>query len=181
MAYVLDSPDLGSTWVLDDPTALASSGLQAVTGSVSVTGLAAVMALRASTGAASVTGRWAGYQAAPGGLLDVTPDPAGHPLSVEIVSGPAHGTLQIEADGHFTFTPDSGWFGVDAFGHRIWSGGSPGASATVVLTLVSAMVDVTVIDTLRRTVRIALYGRSRADAGLMRRARSGIVRIARLP
>lgn len=143
MSYVLDNPDIGSTRVLDDPTALASSGLQGVTGTVTVTGFAGAMALRGATGILTVTGRYAGFQPAPGGLLDVTPDPSGHPLSVEIVSGPAHGTLQVHADGHFTFAPDSGWLGTDSFDYRVWTGGSPGASATVVLTLAASMQGVT--------------------------------------
>lgn len=173
MSYVLDNPDIGSTRVLDDPTALASSGLQGVTGTLTVTGFAAAMALRGATGFATVTGRYAGFQPAPGGLLDVTPDPSGHPLSVEIVSGPAHGTLQIEADGHFTFAPDSGWFGTDSFDYRVWANGSPGASATVVLTLAASMQGVTgtvtvdgrfgafasaAASTLARTIQIAIQG-----------------------
>jgi hypothetical protein len=41
-------------------------------------------------------------------------DPAGRPLMIVIVSGPAHGTLAVGADGRRRYTPDAGFSGSDS-------------------------------------------------------------------
>lgn len=42
-------------------------------------------------------------------------DVDGDPLAFGAAAPPAHGTLQLEADGRFTYTPESGWRGSDRF------------------------------------------------------------------
>jgi len=52
--------------------------------------------------------------AAPGVLANDS-DPDLDPLSAVLLSGPAHGTLDLRADGSFTYLPDAGFGGLDSF------------------------------------------------------------------
>ena len=52
--------------------------------------------------------------AAPGVLANDS-DPDLDPLSAILVSGPAHGSLDLRADGSFTYLPDAGFAGQDSF------------------------------------------------------------------
>ncbi|MEZ4778799.1 MAG: Ig-like domain-containing protein [Flavobacteriaceae bacterium] len=77
-----------------------------------------------------------------GNVLDNDTDPEGHnqfvDTSVTPVSGPSNGTLVINADGTFTYTPnDPSFFGTDQFVYEIFDNGSPVARdrATVIITL----------------------------------------------
>ena len=36
-------------------------------------------------------------------------------LTAQVVTGPAHGTLVLDANGSFTYTPNAGFFGADEF------------------------------------------------------------------
>src|SRR5262245_27241484 len=51
---------------------------------------------------------------APGVLANDT-DPQGDPLTAVLVSGPSHGTLTLNADGSFTYTPSADYNGTDTF------------------------------------------------------------------
>lgn len=64
---------------------------------------------------------------APGVLANDTDD---GPLTAALVSGPAHGTLALEADGSFTYTPDAAYAGADSFQYSA-SDGSLGSTAVV--------------------------------------------------
>ena len=75
----------------------------------------------------------AGYQvplniAAVNGLLanDTDPDP-GTVLTVNTtpVSGPSNGTLLLNTDGSFTYTPNAGFTGADSFQYEVCDDGSP--------------------------------------------------------
>lgn len=48
-----------------------------------------------------------------GGLLANDTDPDGDPVTVSLVQAPAHGTVQIDEDGGFVYTPDANYKGVD--------------------------------------------------------------------
>lgn len=50
-------------------------------------------------------------------LNDVDPD--GDPLTVELDSGPAHGTIAIDPLGEFVYTPNAGFSGIDSFTYRV--------------------------------------------------------------
>ncbi|MBW2938861.1 tandem-95 repeat protein, partial [Aureisphaera sp. CAU 1614] len=85
-----------------------------------------------------------GYQGATitGNVLDNDSDPEGHNQFVDTVitpvSGPANGTLVINADGSFTYVPnDPSFFGTDQFVYEIFDDGSPVArdQATVIITI----------------------------------------------
>jgi VCBS repeat-containing protein len=76
--------------------------------------------------------------AAPG-LLANDSDVDGDPFTVEQVSGPAHGTLTVSADGSFFYTPAADFYGVDHFTYRTSDGGatSPAATVTIAVTPVN--------------------------------------------
>jgi VCBS repeat-containing protein len=42
-------------------------------------------------------------------------DPDDDPLTFAIATGPAHGTISVQADGSFTYTPDANYTGPDSF------------------------------------------------------------------
>ena len=52
------------------------------------------------------------------GVLGNDTDPDGDPIAAVLVSGPAHGTLSLNADGSFTYTPASGYNGPDSFTYK---------------------------------------------------------------
>ncbi|MAM62455.1 Ig-like domain-containing protein [uncultured Maritimibacter sp.] len=49
------------------------------------------------------------------GVLTNDTDANGDPLTVSLVSGPANGSLVLNADGSFSYTPDADYFGDDTF------------------------------------------------------------------
>jgi VCBS repeat-containing protein len=55
-------------------------------------------------------------------------------LTASLVSGPSDGTLQLGADGAFTYTPDADWSGIDSFTYAA-SDGSASSNATVTITV----------------------------------------------
>jgi len=72
--------------------------------------------------------------AAPGVLANDT-DADGNPLSVSVVTGPAHGTLTLNANGAFTYTPDANFNGPDSFTYRASDGTAQSNPATVRITV----------------------------------------------
>jgi dTDP-4-dehydrorhamnose 3,5-epimerase-like enzyme len=48
-------------------------------------------------------------------LMQDVSDPDGDPLTLRIVQGPRHGSLSLNADGTYTYTPTAGWAGEDSF------------------------------------------------------------------
>ena len=51
-------------------------------------------------------------------------DADGDALTAVLIAGPAHGTLTLNADGSFTYTPAAGYNGTDSFTYRA-SDGAP--------------------------------------------------------
>lgn len=73
--------------------------------------------------------------AAPGVLANDS-DPDGDTLSASVVANPAHGTLVLSANGGFTYTPASHYYGSDSFTYRAGDGhGGTSDVATVNLTV----------------------------------------------
>lgn len=72
-------------------------------------------------------------QAAPGVLANDT-DAESDPLTAILVTGPAHGTLTLNANGSFTYTPDPDWFGDDTFTYKA-NDGADSNVATVTITI----------------------------------------------
>jgi ELWxxDGT repeat protein/VCBS repeat-containing protein len=52
-------------------------------------------------------------------------------LSATVVSGPAHGSLTLNADGSYTYTPTAGYVGPDSFTYQASDGIDPSNVATV--------------------------------------------------
>ena len=60
--------------------------------------------------------------AAEAGVLANDSDVEGDPLTAVLDVGPEHGTLELNADGSFTYTPNENYFGTDAFTYQISDG-----------------------------------------------------------
>ena len=72
--------------------------------------------------------------AAPGVLANDT-DPSGLPLSAIVATPPVHGTLTLNPDGSFVYTPTAGYVGTDSFTYRDSDGANLSAAATVSFTV----------------------------------------------
>jgi VCBS repeat-containing protein len=85
--------------------------------------------------------------AAGAGVLGNDSDVDGDTLTVSLVAGPANGTLSLNSDGSFTYTPNANADGADSFAYQVSDGrgGSAAATANINLTAVndapSAVVD----------------------------------------
>src|SRR5262249_11914186 len=62
-------------------------------------------------------------------------DVEGDALSAVLVSGPAHGTLALNADGSFTYTPAANYNGADSFTYKANDGALDSNVATVAITV----------------------------------------------
>jgi hypothetical protein len=67
------------------------------------------------------------------GVLANDTDPDGDSLTTSLVSGPSAGTLTFNADGSFSYTPNSGFVGMDSFTYRDSDGLKFSNVATVTL------------------------------------------------
>ena len=69
------------------------------------------------------------------GVLANDSDVDGDSLGVTLVTGPAHGTLLISADGAFSYTPDDGYEGQDSFTYMVNDGTVDSVAASVALNI----------------------------------------------
>ena len=69
------------------------------------------------------------------GLLDNDADADGDPLTVTVVTGPSNGTLGLNPDGSFSYTPDAAFAGTDSFTYVANDGTEDSAPATVVINV----------------------------------------------
>lgn len=74
------------------------------------------------------------------GLLANDLDPDGDSVSIELLSQPANGTLQLSQDGSFTYTPNPGFLGRDQFTYRISDGELASEPATVAVDVFEEIV-----------------------------------------
>ena len=77
--------------------------------------------------------------AAPGVLGNDTTNTTPPTLTAALVSGPAHGTLNLSATGAFTYTPAAGFSGTDAFTYRASDNSGNSATASASITVASAV------------------------------------------
>ncbi|MCV6978707.1 tandem-95 repeat protein [Mycolicibacterium pulveris] len=70
------------------------------------------------------------------GVLGNDSDPEGEPLTATLDTGPSHGTVDLNADGSFTYTPDADYNGADSFSYTV-SDGTASDTATVSIAVVS--------------------------------------------
>jgi VCBS repeat-containing protein len=72
------------------------------------------------------------------GVLANDSDLDGNPLSAVLESGPSHGTLTLDADGSFVYTPAANHQGSDSFIYRASDGTLESNQATVTITVTAA-------------------------------------------
>ncbi|HKB02596.1 MAG TPA: cadherin-like domain-containing protein [Gemmataceae bacterium] len=70
-----------------------------------------------------------------GSVLANDADPGGNTLTAVLVSGPAHGTLNLNPDGSFNYTPAPGFTGTDSFTYRATDGTADSNAVTVTITV----------------------------------------------
>ncbi len=83
--------------------------------------------------------------AAPGVLSNDNTETNG-PITATLVTNVSHGTLTLNSDGSFTYTPANGFGGNDSFTYQVGNGFGKGNTATVTLT-VQPVVPVAANDT----------------------------------
>ncbi|MDD2310753.1 MAG: Ig-like domain-containing protein [Desulfuromonadaceae bacterium] len=76
-------------------------------------------------------------QSAPGVLANDS-DPEGATLTAQLVSGTSHGTLTLNSNGSFAYTPLANYVGSDSFTYRASDGTINSNIATVTVTVTSA-------------------------------------------
>jgi VCBS repeat-containing protein len=74
------------------------------------------------------------------GVLANDTDAENDPLTARLVSGPAHGTLTLNADGSVRYTPAAGFNGVDSFTYQVSDGQMTSDPVTVTLIVNDAPV-----------------------------------------
>lgn len=72
------------------------------------------------------------------GVVGVDSDPDNEPLTVGLVSGPTDGTLQLDANGGFIYTPNAHFAGTDSFTYESNDGMTSSSTATVFLNVTDA-------------------------------------------
>jgi VCBS repeat-containing protein len=74
-------------------------------------------------------------ETAANGVLAHASDSDGDPLTASEVSGPSNGTLTLNADGSFTYTPKASWTDTDSFQYAASDGANTSAAATVTINV----------------------------------------------
>ena len=62
-------------------------------------------------------------------------DPTAQPLTAVLVTGPSHGTLTLDGNGSFVYTPHAEYSGTDAFSYRATDGTLTSSVVAVSLTI----------------------------------------------
>ena len=65
-------------------------------------------------------------------------DPNGDPLTFSVATNPTHGSVVLNANGTFTYTPTNGYAGADSFTYNVSDGNGGSATATVNVTVLNA-------------------------------------------
>ncbi|WP_052081172.1 DUF4347 domain-containing protein [Pseudomonas sp. ML96] len=78
------------------------------------------------------------------GVLANDTDADGDSLTAVLVTGPSHGSLTLNADGSFSYTPTANYSGADSFTYKANDGTADSSSVTVTLT-VTAINDAPVV------------------------------------
>src|SRR6266508_2532639 len=74
-------------------------------------------------------------------------DVDGGALTVSLVSGPANGTVTLNPDGEFTYTPAANFNGTDSFTYKLNDGQADSNVATVTLTVTPLTADLAITKT----------------------------------
>ena len=73
-------------------------------------------------------------------------DPDGNPLVYSVVTNPAHGTLILNANGTFTYTPSGAYYGADSFVYQVSDGNGGTDTATVSITILAPPSQLNAVD-----------------------------------
>jgi VCBS repeat-containing protein len=101
--------------------------------------------------------------AAPGVLVNDT-DVEGDSLTAVLASSPSHGTLTLNADGSFSYTPNANFNGSDSFTYKANDGTDASNVATVTIT-VNAVNDAPVLDATKTATLNAINEDDSTNAG----------------
>jgi hypothetical protein len=71
----------------------------------------------------------------PPGVLANDQDPDGDPLTASLVGQPKYGTVSLNLDGSFSYTPGETFYGTDSFTYQALGGGAASNVATVQITV----------------------------------------------
>ncbi|TWW00272.1 tandem-95 repeat protein [Chitinophaga pinensis] len=74
-------------------------------------------------------------QTGTGNVLTNDTDPDGDALSASVVTDPVNGTIVLNADGSFTYTPNANYNGLDSVVYRICDDGTPSLCDTAILRI----------------------------------------------
>jgi hypothetical protein len=69
------------------------------------------------------------------GLLSTATDADGDPLTAMLVSHASHGTVTVNPDGSFSYTPRANFIGIDTFTYRVFDGTAVSNTATALLNV----------------------------------------------
>ena len=129
-------PDSFTYTVTDrgDPDGTMTNALTSTPGTVSLTVLPVNHAPQAVNDSYPVTESTKLTVSGPGVLANDT-DVDGNSLTASLVSGPAHGSLILGADGSFVYTPTAGYIGPDSFVYAANDGQADSNNATVSITV----------------------------------------------
>jgi len=75
-----------------------------------------------------------------GSVAPLASDSENDPLTYSLVNPVTHGTLEFNADGTFTYTPEAGFFGEDSFTYRVFDGSAYSNAATYTITVSEEVV-----------------------------------------
>jgi VCBS repeat-containing protein len=78
------------------------------------------------------------------GLLKNDKDAENSPLAITLISNPVHGALTLNADGSFTYVPESGFTGTDSFLYRVGDGVLFSTQATVEISVAQTSKDIVI-------------------------------------
>jgi VCBS repeat-containing protein len=72
------------------------------------------------------------------GVLSNDSDPDGNAITANVLTNPSNGTLSLNANGSFTYTPNANFNGFDTFTYKAFDGTAPSSAATVSINVVPA-------------------------------------------
>ncbi len=91
------------------------------------------------------------------GVLANDSDVEGSSLTAAVVTDPAHGVLNLLANGGFTYTPSAGWSGTDTFTYTASDGSASSTPALVTITVSPAgVIEVPINGTTRFDTSVAI-------------------------
>ena len=71
------------------------------------------------------------------GVLANDNSPGGGAMTAQLVATVSHGALALASSGAFTYTPASGFVGIDSFTYRAANANGPGNTATATITVIN--------------------------------------------